>query len=68
MEAAPSFSESVAAAACSLEAAIASLAVGVVRVDGAAVIAARRLVDLAELVCTRAVGVFEDGRSLPWQP
>lgn len=63
MEAAPSFNDLVAAATCSLEAAVAELAIGVVRVDGDAVIATRRLVDLAELACARTIGVFEEGRS-----
>jgi Domain of unknown function (DUF222)/HNH endonuclease len=63
MEAAPSLNDLVAAATCSLEAAITELVASCVRVDSSTIVATRRLVDLAELVCTRAIGVFEDGRS-----
>ncbi len=58
MSAVVDLGEQLVTAVTTLQTAIATIGAGSFRVDRDAVITARRLVDLAEVLCTRAVGVF----------
>ncbi len=58
-----SLSERVEALVAAAELVVLALTNQAERVDGDVVVGARRLVDVAELICTRAICRFDDGRS-----